>query len=120
MNMMKKASKSVVGVESDGGPSPPPPPPKRSSQCPPLVVAPAHGTLRLVPLAPPTGNSSPSSGSSSSTRNSYLMEVDGRRRPVQITADPRVYRGSVFANRRLANNRVSVSVCVSSNITVIA
>uniref|UniRef100_A0A8R1EAE5 Uncharacterized protein n=1 Tax=Caenorhabditis japonica TaxID=281687 RepID=A0A8R1EAE5_CAEJA len=119
MNMMKKASKSVVGVESDGGPSPSPPP-KRSSQCPPLVVAPAHGTLRLVPLAPPTGNGSASSSSSSSTRNSYLMEVDGRRRPVQITADPRVYRGSVFANRRLANDRVSTSVCVSSNITVIA
>ncbi|CAO4361660.1 unnamed protein product [Caenorhabditis nigoni] len=31
---------------------------------------------------------------------------DFLRKPVQITADPRVYKGSVFANRRLAHDRV--------------
>ncbi|CAR99698.1 Protein CBG25298 [Caenorhabditis briggsae] len=31
---------------------------------------------------------------------------DVLRKPVQITADPRVYKGSVFANRRLAHDRV--------------
>ncbi|UMM12940.1 hypothetical protein L5515_001465 [Caenorhabditis briggsae] len=30
---------------------------------------------------------------------------DVLRKPVQITADPRVYKGSVFANRRLAHDR---------------
>ncbi|PIC12492.1 hypothetical protein B9Z55_028383 [Caenorhabditis nigoni] len=40
---------------------------------------------------------------------------DFLRKPVQITADPRVYKGSVFANRRLAHDRVSMKQLKSSN-----
>lgn len=90
----------------------------RAAQCPPLVVAPAHGTLQLVPLrhtsAPPircVAQSSASSNSSSREMrrpsSNATISSDFLRKPVQITADPRVYKGSVFANRRLAHDKVS-------------
>lgn len=39
---------------------------------------------------------------------------DVLRKPVQITADPRVYKGSVFANRRLAHDRAKQAEKVES------
>lgn len=86
----------------------------RVALCPPLVVAPAHGTLQLVPLrhaTPTSSHEQASSASSSSSREMLSSNAsvisDAVRRPVQITADPRISKGSVFANRRLANDRVS-------------
>ncbi|KAF1770493.1 hypothetical protein GCK72_002312 [Caenorhabditis remanei] len=42
------------------------------------------------------------------------ISSDMLRKPVQITADPRVYKGSVFANRRLAHDRARQAEQVES------
>lgn len=42
------------------------------------------------------------------------ISSDVLRKPVQITADPRVYKGSVFANRRLAHDRARQAEQVES------
>ncbi|CAI5437626.1 unnamed protein product [Caenorhabditis angaria] len=87
-----------------------------SAICPPLVVAPNFGTLELIPAS---SLSNSHSTATTSTQDSGMASINSsihsgsantdrllslRRRPVQITADPRVYKGSVYANRRTAAN----------------
>ncbi|CAB3408799.1 unnamed protein product [Caenorhabditis bovis] len=94
-----------------------------SAVCPPIVVASTSGPLRLAPATPiaqlgeqknsmmqlAEHNEPSPPPVERISQMASLLELGGVRRPVQINADPRVYKGSVFANRRLSYNNAKKS-----------